>query len=109
MILPVLIAILDLFITLITWISRPTGYFCAVLTADGKLDCSPKSILASRISSIPNGVSDVISLLRRRVTRSAFLAWLVRASSTRRTAVYGSVRTVVSQGQRATAYLCKLR
>ena len=42
-------------------------------------------------------------------TPSAFLVWLVRASSTRRTAVYGPVRTVVSQGQRATAYLCQLR
>jgi hypothetical protein len=34
--------------------------------------------------------------------------WQNCASSTRRTAVYGPVRTVVSQGQRATAYLCKL-
>src|SRR5579859_974932 len=40
-------------------------------------------------------------------TRLAFLAGLVCTSSTRRTAVYGPVRTVVSQGQRVTAYLCK--
>ena len=38
---------------------------------------------------------------------SAFLDWLARASSTRRTAVYGPVCPVVSQGKRVTAYLCK--
>ena len=37
-----LIAILELFITLSTWIGRLVGYFCPVLTADGKLDCAPK-------------------------------------------------------------------
>jgi hypothetical protein len=41
-ILLVLIAIFDLFITLSTWISRPIGYFCPALTADGKVDCAPK-------------------------------------------------------------------
>ena len=41
-ILPVLIAILELFITLSTWIGRLVGYFCPVLTADGKLDWAPK-------------------------------------------------------------------
>jgi hypothetical protein len=25
-----------------TWFSRPGGYFCPVLAADGKLDCAPK-------------------------------------------------------------------
>ena len=35
-------AILELFITLSTWIGRLVGYFCPVLTADGKLDCAPK-------------------------------------------------------------------
>jgi len=38
-----LIAILDLFIKKpSTWISRSIGYFCPVLTADGKVDCAPK-------------------------------------------------------------------
>jgi hypothetical protein len=41
-ILLVLIAIFDLFITLSNWFRRPIGYFCPVLTADGKLDCAPK-------------------------------------------------------------------
>jgi hypothetical protein len=42
-ILPVLIAILDLFIKKpSTWISRSIGYFCPVLTADGKVDFAPK-------------------------------------------------------------------
>jgi hypothetical protein len=41
-ILLVLIVIFDLFITLSTSISRPIGYFCPVLTADGKVDCAPK-------------------------------------------------------------------
>jgi hypothetical protein len=40
--LAVLIAILDIFVKLSTWISRLIGYFCSVLTADGKLDCAPK-------------------------------------------------------------------
>ena len=38
-----LIAIFDSFIKKPnTWISWPIGYFCPVLTADGKLDCAPK-------------------------------------------------------------------
>jgi hypothetical protein len=34
-------AILDVFVLCI-WFSQPGGYFCPVLTADGKLDCAPK-------------------------------------------------------------------
>ena len=41
-ILLVLVAILDLFITLSISIGQPVDYFCPVLTADGKLDCAPK-------------------------------------------------------------------
>jgi hypothetical protein len=41
-------------------------------------------------------------------THLGFFVWLACPNSTRRTAVYGPVRTVVSQGQRATAYLCQL-
>jgi hypothetical protein len=41
-------------------------------------------------------------------TRSISPFDCVALSSTRRTAVYGPVRTVVSQGQRVTAYLCQL-
>ena len=42
------------------------------------------------------------------LTRWGFPGWLICVSSTRGTAVYGPVRTVVSQGLRATAYLCQL-
>src|SRR5262249_23933835 len=41
-------------------------------------------------------------------TPLVFLACLIHTSSTRRTDVYGPVSRVVSQGQRATAYLCRL-
>jgi hypothetical protein len=37
-----LAAILDLFITLSAAISWRVHHFCPVLTAEGKLDCSPK-------------------------------------------------------------------
>jgi hypothetical protein len=43
MILPVLIAIVDLFIKKPQHLDQPAlGYFWPVLTADGKLDCAPK-------------------------------------------------------------------
>ena len=72
--------------------------------------------LAAKTAGSPHGRGDLpivlpspLRCLRLTSTRLRSPGWLIGASSTRRTAVYGPVRTVVSQGQRVTAYLCQFR
>ena len=111
---------------------RRPRYWTPLISGSGA-DCGRRSGSsgsggASGLRNSTNGALDVTLRSRRRAVHMALGGsqtclpsqlrcprldslriprWLTCASSTRRTAVYGPVRTVVLQGQQVTAYLCK--